>query len=50
MLLHIGVAVLVIRWWISNVLARAVVVSVLFAVLDCIALGGAPLGSAALFA
>ena len=50
LLMHICVAALVIRWWISDVLARVVVVSVLFAVLDFVALSGALLGSAALFA
>jgi hypothetical protein len=48
--MHIGVAALVIRWWISDALGRVVVVSVLFAVLDSVALASALLGSAALFA
>ena len=49
MLMHIGVAALVIRWWISDAMGRVVVVSVAFAVLDTIAMSGALLGSAALF-
>ena len=50
LLMHIGVAALVIRWWISDAMGRVVVVSVLFAVLDTVAMTGALLGSAALFA
>lgn len=50
LLMHIGVAALVIRWWISDALGRVVVVSVLFAVLDFLAMSGTLLGSAALFA
>jgi hypothetical protein len=50
LLMHIGLAALVIRWWISDALGRVVVVSVLFAVLDSVALASALLGSAALFA
>ena len=49
-LMHIGVAALVIRWWISDAMGRVVVVSVLFAVLDTVAMTGALLGSVALFA
>ena len=45
-----GVAALVIRWWISDAMGRVVVVSVVFAVLDTVAMTGALLGSAVLFA
>jgi len=50
LLIHMGVAALVIRWWISDAMGRVVVVSVVFAVLDTVAMTGALLGSAVLFA